>query len=447
LLAGGQGEAAYLEHYMNRRLTGLAAAIAVSLSLTGCSGSGDQKSAAKPARKTQIYLVDGNTTQYGDEFKAGTFDGVKGVIPGGKSTDEFRKRLLSVDPRLKDFAYAVESYDSVIVTALAAEAAKSDSAKLVAARMRDVSNAPGEKCTTFAACSKLLKAGSEIDYDGLSGPLDLNKTGSPSAASVGIFQYGKDNTYQAIGYETGKASADPDPLSSQEISGAGAPGDGRVVFGSLLPQTGDLSYLGPPMSAGVKVAVDELNDQGGVLGEDVKLVAGDSGDGTPNIAPQEADKLLDQDVDVIVGTASSSVSLSVLDKIVNAGVLNISPSVTSLEFDTFPDKGLFFRLMQSDVLQGGVLANTISNDGYTDIAILVRQDAWGQGLAAGTKAAFEESGGNVVVTRFYAADSGGFTAEVNAVKAADPDAIALVGFDETKKIVPELIKAGLWMGQ
>ncbi|GAA3204200.1 ABC transporter substrate-binding protein [Nonomuraea roseoviolacea] len=432
---------------MNRRLTGLSAAITASLILTGCSGSSDQPNAAQPAKKTQIYLVDGNTTQYGDEFKAGTFDGVKGVIPGGKSTDEFRKRLLSVAPRLKDFAYAVESYDSVIVTALAAEAAKSDEPRRIAARMRDVSNGPGEKCTTFAACSTLLKDGAEIDYDGLSGPIDFNRTGSPSAASVGIFQYGKDNTYQAVGYETGKVSADPAPLPSQEISGAGASGDGRLVFGSLLPQTGDLSYLGPPMTAGVKVAVAELNDHGGVLGEDVELVAGDSGDGTPNIAPQETDKLLDQDVDVIVGTASSSVSLSILNKIVNAGVLNISPSVTSPEFDTFPDRGLFFRLMQSDALQGGVLANTMSNDGYTDIAILVRQDAWGQGLAAGIKATFEESGGNVVATRFYAPDSGGFTAEVNAVKATDPDAIALVGFDETKKIVPELIKAGLWMGQ
>ncbi|WP_285779373.1 ABC transporter substrate-binding protein [Microtetraspora sp. NBRC 13810] len=432
---------------MNRRLTGLTAAIAVSLSLTACSGSGDQEGAAQPAKKTQIYLVDGNTTQYGDEFKAGTFDGVKGVIPGGKSTGEFRDRLLSVDPGLKDFAYAVESYDSVIVTALAAEAAKSDKPNLIAAKMRDVSNAPGEKCTTYAACAKLLRAGSEIDFDGLSGPIDLNRTGSPSAASVGVFQYGKDNTYQPIGYETGKVSADPEPLPEQEISGSGAPGDGRLVFGSLLPQTGDLSYLGPPMSAGVKVAVDELNDQGGVLGEDVRLVSADSGDGTPNIAPQETDKLLDQDADVIVGTASSSVSLSVLDKIVNAGVLNISPSVTSPAFDTFPDRGLFFRLMQSDALQGGVLANTMSNDGYTDIAILVRQDAWGQGLAAGIEAAFGASGGNVVATRFYAADSGGFTAEVNAVKAADPDAIALVGFDETKKIVPELIKAGLWMGR
>ncbi|GAA3683689.1 hypothetical protein GCM10022224_055290 [Nonomuraea antimicrobica] len=392
-------------------------------------------------------MVDGNTTQYGDEFKAGTFDGVKGVIPGGKSTDEFRKRLLAADPGLKDFAYAVEAYDSVILTALAAEAAKSDSSKSVAAKMRDVSNAPGDKCASFEDCSKLLKAGSEIDYDGLSGPIDLNKTGSPSAASVGIFQYGADNTYQPVGNETGEASADPVPLPAQEISGAAAPGDGQLVFGSLLPQTGDLSYLGPPMSAGVKVAVAELNDQGGVLGEDVKLVGGDSGDGTPNIAPQEVDKLLDADVDVIVGTASSSVSLSVLDKIVNAGILNISPSVTSPAFDTFPDKGLFFRMMQSDALQGGVLANTMSNDGYTDVAILVRQDAYGQGLAGSIKTSFTESGGNVVATRFYAADSGGFTAEVNAIKAADPDAIALVGFDETKKIVPELIKAGLWMGQ
>ena len=55
--------------------------------------------------------------------------------------------------------------------------------------------AGGEKCTDFKTCADLLADGTDIDYDGVSGPIDLNSTGSPSAATIGIFEYGDDNTY------------------------------------------------------------------------------------------------------------------------------------------------------------------------------------------------------------------------------------------------------------
>ena len=52
-------------------------------------------------------------------------------------------------------------------------------------------------------------------------------------------------------------------------------------------------------------------------------------------------------------------------------------------------------------------------------------------------------GGKVVSMKLYDANAANYTAEVNAIKAEDPDAIVLIAFDETKKIIPELIKAGL----
>jgi branched-chain amino acid transport system substrate-binding protein len=50
---------------------------------------------------------------------------------------------------------------------------------------------------------KLLEDGKDIDYDGVSGPVDLNKTGSPSKATIGIFEYQDDNTYKNVDYITG----------------------------------------------------------------------------------------------------------------------------------------------------------------------------------------------------------------------------------------------------
>ena len=216
-------------------------------------------------------------------------------------------------------------------------------------------------------------------------------------------------------------------------------GNGQLVIGSLLPTTGDLAFLGPPEIAGVQAAVDDINAAGGVNGQDVKYVQADSGDGTPNIAPTSVDKLLSQKSDVIVGAASSSVSLSVIKKIINAGVVQFSPANTSTAFDTYDDKGLYFRTAPSDVLQGAVMANMVIEDGFQNVAILARQDSYGEALADQVEKGIEEGGATVAAKEFYAADASNYTAEVNKVAATNPDAIVLIAFNETTKLIPAMI--------
>jgi len=234
--------------------------------------------------------------------------------------------------------------------------------------------------------------------------------------------------------------------SSSSSSGAAAKkGDGTLTIGTLLPQTGDLAFLGPPEFAGVQTAIDDINAAGGVLGEDVVQVKADSGDGTPDIAGAQTDKLLDANADVVLGAASSSVSLSVIDKITGAGVVQFSPANTSPALDdkkTDP-KNLYFRTAPSDVLQGAVMANTLIEDGKTNVAILARQDSYGELLAGQIEKGIKSGGGDVATKQLYSADSTNYTAEINQVAASKPDAIVLVAFDETKKIIPGLIAKGV----
>ena len=231
---------------------------------------------------------------------------------------------------------------------------------------------------------------------------------------------------------------------SPSESGSTAPqGDGTLVVGQLLPSTGDLAFLGPPEFAGVDLAVQEINQAGGVLGNPVQTRKADSGDGTPLVAPGSTDKLLNQGSDVIVGAASSSVSLSVIDKIVGAGVVQFSPANTSTEFDTYDDKGLYFRTAPSDVLQGAVMGNLVVQDGAQNIAIMARQDSYGEALANQVAKTIEQQGAKVATKTLYNADATQFTAEVNEVKASNPDAIVLIAFNETTKIIPRLIAAGV----
>ena len=92
--------------------------------------------------------------------------------------------------------------------------------------------------------------------------------------------------------------------------------DGMLKVGGLLPQTGNLAFLGPPEEAGAQLAVNEVNAAGGVLGQPIEYSPGDSGDASTDIASQTVDRHLNEGADLILGAASSGVSFTVIDKIV-----------------------------------------------------------------------------------------------------------------------------------
>jgi branched-chain amino acid transport system substrate-binding protein len=229
------------------------------------------------------------------------------------------------------------------------------------------------------------------------------------------------------------------PEETAAAGGECSEGDGTLTIGTLLPETGSLAFLGPPEFAGVTLGVEEMNAAGGVLDADVVQIDSDSGDTSTNIAQQSVDTLLSQDVDAIIGAASSSVTLSVIDKITGACVVQVSPANTSTALSDYDDGGFYFRTAPSDVLQGRVLGDQVLADGYANVAILALQDAYGETLAEEATKAIEDGGGTVVFSEFYDPKATDFTAVIDSAKSASPEAVILIGFDETKTIVPQAV--------
>ena len=95
------------------------------------------------------------------------------------------------------------------------------------------------------------------------------------------------------------------------------------------------------------------------------------------------------------------------------------------------------------MLQGKVVANLAVEDGNKNIAVLARQDFYGQGLAESAAKNVEAAGATVAAKVLYNAEAENFTAEVNEIAAAKPDAVILVAFDETAKIIPQMIAKGI----
>ena len=370
--------------------------------------------------------------------------GMKGTTPLVELSQDFKDRLATTPSgaALKDYNYAGETYDAIVTIALAAVEAKTDGSAMadhIVGITKD-----GEKCTDFAACVKIIDAGGDPDYDGFSGPITMNGNGEPLEASYGVLVFGEGNLLDdsLTTYITATAPASAaKPLQTTDVP---RDGDGVLAFGGLLPETGSLAFLGAPEFAGAELAIADINAAGGVLGKDVTWSPGDSGDTSTDIASQTADRLLGEGVDAIIGAASSSVSLTVIDKITAAGVVQYSPANTSLKLVDYPDHALYFRDAPPDDLQGNVIAQLVIDDGNQSAYILALDDAYGTSLAEVVGAGLTAAGVEVLGTKIYnPAPETVFDSDIDEIVAADPDAIILITFDEGSRILKTMVEKGI----
>jgi ABC-type branched-subunit amino acid transport system substrate-binding protein len=385
----------------------------------------------------------------GEDFKEpGSLAGMKGTTPLTNLSQDFKDRLKKVDPSLQDYNYGGESYDAVVITALASQMAGTNDANKFKAYVNGVTFG-GDKCKDFTSCLQIIKSGGNPDYDGITGPLSFTDPGEPAQASFGLLQFGTDNklddskTKFVLAGDEANASKNEGP-NGGKASNPNATG-GPLTIGTLLPLTGNLAFLGPPEVAGVKLAIQDINAAGGVLGAPVKLVEGDSGDASTDTATQTVDRELQAGVNAIIGAASSGVSLTVIDRITGAGVLEFSPANTSDQFTTYNDNGLYFRTAPPDLLQARALADLIAADGNNTVGIIATNDPYGTGLAKNT-ANNLVSGGLAekdVKTVIYDPQASNFDSEVQQMVDFGPDAIVVIGFNESSKIIQGLNAQGI----
>lgn len=422
-------------------LRGLGVALALMLVAASCGDDDDTNTAAQTSGSD---ASSASAPPVGPPGAPGALAGVKGTTPLVDLPDDFKASLDDQGIDNNDtYNYGAESYDAVIVISLAALISETDGIGL-AEEINQITRG-GSKCTSYEACAELVEGGTtDIDYDGASGPMEFSGNGEPTVGSYGVLKFGDDNRIDASATEYRTAQAPPEAdVDNVPVEGS-RDGDGTLTIGTLLPETGSLSYLGPPMRSGVKLGAETVNAAGGVLGKPIVIVEGDSSDAqNPTVAAQTVDRLLGQNVDAVVGPASSSVTLNVIDKITGAGVIMFSSGATSKTLSTFDDEGLFFRNAPSDILQGQVLGEVLADDGVATIGLLVLNDAYGTGLQEDLTESFEASGGEVVEAIVYDPKAQTFDTEVDRIKAANPDAIVLISFEEASRLLATLIEKGI----
>jgi branched-chain amino acid transport system substrate-binding protein len=120
--------------------------------------------------------------------------GAQFSTPGVNPEDDFRDRLDEKNGgELQSYSYAAESYDAVTLMALAAAQGGDTEPATIKENLASVSK-DGEKCESFEECYKLIQEGTDIDYEGVSGPINFSDGGDVTEASISFFEVtGSDN--------------------------------------------------------------------------------------------------------------------------------------------------------------------------------------------------------------------------------------------------------------
>ncbi|WP_433389134.1 ABC transporter substrate-binding protein [Micromonospora sp. KLBMP9576] len=430
------------------------AACATFLLATSACGNDEPEEAA--TRQVHLYGTDGTMlNSYPAELKdrAGLVDGMKGTTPLTPLPETFKNRLRSVDPELADFLYAAEAYDAVAISAIAAQLAGTTDPAAIAAQIVGVTNG-GQRCETAAKCLSLARAGQDVEYRSVSlTRAGFTDTGEPSTASYATLHFDgqqlNDGKTEFVGAGDESTASTKAPPKARKQGDAGS-SDAPLVIGGLLPQTGDLALAYPPISAGTKLALREVNAAGGVLGKPVVWIDGDDGT-NPAIAKATVARHVARKVHVIIGAGASGISREVLPDVVAAGKVLFAPSNTDASLTELDDNGLYFRTAPPDSLQGRALADVILRDGSQKIAIVAREDSYGKGLQGAVRAELERAGisGDRLKLLTYAppadakADPVDFTAGAKEIKEFGAEAVLIIGFAESAQVIRALADAGV----
>jgi branched-chain amino acid transport system substrate-binding protein len=207
----------------------------------------------------------------------------------------------------------------------------------------------------------------------------------------------------------------------------------QVKIGTVSPLSGPSAHAGKDIENGARMAIDDLNAKGIVLGgSKVQWVLQPEDDAAdPRTGTTVAQKLVDAKVAAVVGHLNSGTTVPASKIYANAGIPQISPAATT---PVYTNQGFktAFRVVANDNLIGRTLATyTLGTLKAKKIAVIDDRTAFGQGLADEFVKGVKKAGaGTSVVSRQFTGDKAtDFSAILTQIRARDPDVIFYGGMD------------------
>lgn len=204
-----------------------------------------------------------------------------------------------------------------------------------------------------------------------------------------------------------------------------------VRIGSAAPLTGNQAHIGKDNESGTRMAIDDANAKGIIIGGrkvHFELISEDD-QADPKTATIVAQKLVDDKVSGVIGHLNSGTTIPASKIYNDNGIVQISPSATAINY-TAQGFNTAFRVMANDAQQGRVLGEyAAKNLGAKKIAVIDDRTAYGQGLADEFIKAAQAAGAQIVAHEYTNDKAVDFTAVLTEVKGKQPDLLFYGGMD------------------
>lgn len=208
-----------------------------------------------------------------------------------------------------------------------------------------------------------------------------------------------------------------------------APAKADVKIGLVGGVSGPIAAMAPAMIDAAKLAIKQVNDNGGILdGEQLVASVGDSACNPQNGTDAATKAVNIENVVAIVGPHCSGAVLAAANSVtIPAGITIVTPSGTSPEITALKDNDTVFRTVPSDDYQGRALARTLLDRGTKKVAVAYLNNDYGKGLAEAFKAEFEDKGGEIAGFAAHEGEKASYRS--NLAELASGGADTLVIFD------------------
>lgn len=217
----------------------------------------------------------------------------------------------------------------------------------------------------------------------------------------------------------------------------------EIVIGTMGPLTGDVAIYGISALNGVKLAVDEINANGGIAGKQIKLLIEDE-KGDTQEAVNVYNKLVEGGANAIIGDITSGPSVAVSELANRDNMLMITPTGTQL--DITEGKPSVFRVCYTDPFQGKILAQYAKETlGAKKVAVLSNNSSdYSQGVKDAFLAEAAVQGIQVVGDESYGNSDKDFRVQLTTIASADPDVVMIPDYYQIIALIaPQAREVGI----
>lgn len=237
--------------------------------------------------------------------------------------------------------------------------------------------------------------------------------------------------------------------SSGGNSGGGDAKGDTIKIGANLELSGEVASYGQSISEGMELAIEEINDSGGVDGKKIKVVKVDNKSDNAEAASAATRLTSQENVLAIIGAATSGNTIAQAQIANDTKTILLSPSGTAPNVTENEDGSIneyVFRTSYIDPFQGTVAANFAAKELGVKTAAIYSDSAsdYAKGLAAAFKETFQKAGGTIVAEESYVAGDTDFRSTLTRIKSANPEFVFIPGYyEEVGLIVKQARESGV----